>query len=87
MLLEWGLEIFEWNGGTPYAILDDERHIIAILAGHPFPMNSVLDDWDNIVMHACATIEAAHEEMHFMKGDHEHHRGPHIGRAFATHEA
>ena len=35
---------------TPYAILDDERHIITVLAGCPFPKNGVPDDWDDVVV-------------------------------------
>ena len=67
---------------TPYAILDDERRIIAVLAGRPFPKNGVPDDWDDVVARACAAIEAAREEMIFEKKDLEHRRGPHIGKAF-----
>src|ERR1700722_18407225 len=67
---------------TPYDILDDERRIIAVLAGRPFPKNGVPDDWDDVVARACAAIEAAHEEMHFTKDDREHRHGPHIGKAF-----
>jgi hypothetical protein len=67
---------------TPYAILDDQRRIIAVLAGHPFPKNGVPDDWDDVVVRACAAIEAAREEMYFTEKDCNHRRGPHIGRAF-----
>jgi hypothetical protein len=67
---------------TPYAILDDERRIIAVLAGRPFPKNGVPDDWDDVVARACAAIEAAREEMRFTQRDLKHRRGPHIGRAY-----
>jgi hypothetical protein len=65
---------------TPYAILDDERRIIAVLAGRPYPKDGVPDSWDDVVARACAAIEAAREEMHFDKGDLNHRRGPHIGK-------
>jgi hypothetical protein len=67
---------------TPYTILDDERRIIAVLAGRPFPKNGIPDDGDDVVARACAAIEAARDEMYFTKGDCLHRRGPHIGGAF-----
>jgi len=65
----------------PYAILDHERHIIAVLARHPYSKNGVPDGWDGVVVHACAAIKAACEEMHFDEDNITHHRGPHIGKA------
>jgi hypothetical protein len=65
----------------PYAILDHERRIIAVLAGRPYSKNGVPDGWDGVVARACTAIEAAREEMHFDEGDVTHRRGPHIGKA------
>jgi hypothetical protein len=67
---------------TPYAILDDERRIVAVLAGRPYPKDGIPDSWDDVVARACAAIEAAREEMHFDEDDISHRRGPHIGKAF-----
>jgi hypothetical protein len=60
--------------------LDDERHVIAVLAGRPYSKNGV-DGWDDVVARACAAIEAARGDMHFDGGDLSHRRGPHIGKA------
>lgn len=76
--------IFQFNSlfrRTPYAILDNERCIIAVLAGRPYPKNGVLDGWDDVVARACAAIETAREEMHFDENNLNHRRGPHIGKA------
>jgi hypothetical protein len=61
---------------TLYAILDNERRIIAILTGHPFSRNGIPDDWDDVVACTCIAIEAACEEMHFEKDDYDHQQGP-----------
>jgi hypothetical protein len=66
---------------TPYAILDDQRRIIAVLAGRPYSRDGVSDDWDDVGVRAFAAIEAARKEMHFDAVDLEHRRGPHIGKA------
>jgi hypothetical protein len=67
---------------TPYAILDDQRRIVAVLAGRPFPKNGVADDWDDVVVRACAAIEAAREEMQFAEEDCEHRRGSYYSKAY-----
>ena len=66
---------------VPYAILDHERCIIAILAGHPYSKNGIPDGWDDVVACTCAAIKAAREEMHFDEDDVTHHQGPHIAKA------
>jgi hypothetical protein len=67
---------------TPYAIIDDEKHIIAVLTRGLFPKNGVPDDWDDVVVHAGAAIEAAHEEMHFREDNYDHRRGPFVAKPF-----
>jgi hypothetical protein len=67
--------IFQFNllfRRTPYAILDNKRCIIAVLARHPYLKNGILDGWNDIVARACAAIEAACEEMHFNEDDLNH---------------
>jgi hypothetical protein len=66
---------------VPYAILDHEGRIIAVLAGRPYSKNGIPDGWDGVVARACAAIEAAREEMHFDEDDVTHRRGPHIAKA------
>jgi hypothetical protein len=66
---------------TPYAILDDQRRIIGVLAGRPI-VEGAPDEWDGVTERGCAAIEAARGQMKFAKGDIEHRRGPHMARPF-----
>jgi hypothetical protein len=67
---------------TPYAILDDEDRIIAVLAGRPYSKDGETDSWDGVTARACAAIEAARLDMDFDNEDLNHRRGRHIGKAY-----
>ena len=79
-IMVWNLSIF--IDRMPYAILDDQNHIIGILSGRPIVKEGEPDNWDDVTIGACAAIEVACDELRFSKGDCAHHQGAHIVRAF-----
>lgn len=69
---------------TPYAILDDGRRIVGMLAGRPLPQGQGPDTWDDDVAAATAAIQTARESLRCADDDPLHRRGEFLSGTFGV---
>ncbi|KAI9058718.1 hypothetical protein FKP32DRAFT_1680442 [Trametes sanguinea] len=65
-----GYEVFDWDGSTPYTLLDRDGRVIALLAGHPQD-----PQWGATVEAANCAMEEAYRDCTFTREDKVHRRG------------
>ncbi|KAF7986420.1 hypothetical protein HWV62_31157 [Athelia sp. TMB] len=81
-LIARGFEVFHWDGITPYAILDNQRRIVGVLAGRPTGRSGNTAEWDAVTAGLEQAIDDAQAEMDFTSEDMCHRRGAHTAKAF-----
>lgn len=67
---------------TPYAILDNQRRIVGVLAGRPSGKARKPGEWDGVTAGLEHAIDTAQAELWFTEEDLQHRRGEHAAKAF-----
>ena len=63
---------------TPHTLIDKNRRIFGVLAGHPMHA----EDWDSVLTGAIAAIDLLASRLYFSKDDCDHCHGPQRVKAF-----